>query len=188
MPMPGSEVVCPVRSSTHDAQAGRSQWSGSAVLVATGCCVLAIGLLVYMTDRDPGQAVLFPMLAALSVGPIFGALGPWLPSFVHPFAFSLFTAAALPRTPVPAYGVCGAWWAVNMAFEAVQHAQVRAGFAEVLQRVFGDGWLTRALSNYALRGSFDVGDVVAATAGALAAAEVLSFVHRRETRHAQAQR
>jgi hypothetical protein len=73
---------------------------------------------------------------------------------------------------------------VNLAFEAGQHEQLSGRLAEWLQFVFGPTWLTRALSNYFLRGTFDLGDIAAVTAGALAAAGVLALVHHQETRHA----
>lgn len=155
-----------------------------AVLVGLGGFALLVGVLVYVTDRDPAHALLFPGIAALDTGALFGALGAWLPSFIHPFAFSLFTAAALKRAASPAYGACAAWWAANLAFEAGQHEQLSGYLAELLQFALGPTWLARALSNYFLRGTFDVGDIAAVTAGALAAAGVLAFVHHQETRHA----
>lgn len=160
------------------------QWAAPALFAAIGSFALVVGALVYATDRDPAHATLFPKLLALHTGPMFGVLGPWLPSFVHPFAFSLFTAAAQRPSASPAYGACAAWWAVNIAFEAGQHAQISGRLAETLQLVFGQTWLTRTLSNYFLRGSFDVGDIVAVTAGALAAAAVLYLADHLEVRHA----
>jgi hypothetical protein len=156
----------------------------ATLLVAVAGCVLALGVLVYMTDRDPARAQWWPRMASLATGPIFGAAGQWLPSFVHPFAFSLFTAAALPRAAAPAYAACAAWWAVNVAFEAGQQAQVSAWLADTLPRVLGDNRLAQALSSYFVLGTFDAGDVAAAAAGALAAAGVLHIVHQREHRHA----
>ena len=149
-----------------------------------GCLALAVGMLVYMTDRDAVHAMLFPSIASLDTGPIFGALGPWLPSFVHPFAFSLLTAAALQRAASPAYGACAAWWAVNIAFELGQRPQISGGLTQLLHGAFGPTTLTRALSNYFVRGTFDVGDIVATTAGALAAAGLLYLVHRPENQDA----
>lgn len=75
-----------------------------------GLLALAAGLLVYAADRDPARAMLFPSFAALHSGPVFGAVGSWLPSFVHPLAFSLFTVAAMRPRARPPYGVCAAWW------------------------------------------------------------------------------
>ena len=148
----------------------------AAVLVACGGLVLAFGLLVAMADRPPWLAALMPAAAALAGGPFFGPLGQWLPSFVHPFAFSLFTAAAWPPGPSSAYRACAAWWAVNVIFEVAQQPAIAAAVAGGLEAAFGRNALTRSLANYLLRGTFDVGDLVAATAGALAAAGVLFIV------------
>ncbi len=149
-----------------------------------GGAALAIGALVYLTDR--GMAPLAPAIGALAGGMVFGALGQWLPSFVHPFAFSLFSAAALPWRAAPRYGVCVAWWALNVAFEAGQHPWARAPLAELLQGGLGRVPLTRPLADYFARGTFDVGDLLAATAGAAAAAAALYLLHRHpERRHAQ---
>lgn len=146
-------------------------------LAALGGIALALGLLVYAADRDPTRALLFPAFAALHAGPLFGAVGSWLPSFVHPFSFSLFTAAALLPAARPAYGACAAWWAVNVGFEIAQHADFSGVIADALHRAVGHAALTDALANYLLRGSFDRADLLAATAGSLAAAAVLARLH-----------
>jgi hypothetical protein len=152
-------------------------------LVALGCIALALGLLVYAADRDPARALLLPAVAALHVGPIFGAVGSWLPSFVHPFAFSLFSAAALSGSARAGYGACAAWWAVNVGFEFAQHARFSGAIARALQTTFGDATVADALANYALRGRFDPADLAAATAGSLAAAAVLARPHRARSGH-----
>jgi hypothetical protein len=153
------------------------------MLVAVASLSLAAGMLVYATDRDSTHAMLFPAFVTLATGPVFGVVGPWLPSFVHPFAFSLLTAATGRRSTFPAYSACAAWWAVNMVFEFAQHPQFSGRFAESVNVLLGQTWLSRTVSNYALRGSFHVDDLVAATAGALAAAGVMALVHRLEIRH-----
>jgi hypothetical protein len=153
-------------------------------LAALGGIALALGLLVYAADRDPARAMLFPAFAALHTGPLLCAAGSWLPSLVHPFAFSLFTAAALSPATRPAYGACAAWWALNIGFEIAQHARFGGAVAEALHRVLGRSAVTDALANYGLRGSFDPADIVAATAGSLAAAAVLTLLqHRFRSRH-----
>ena len=73
---------------------------------------------------------------------------------------------------------------MNVAFEVAQHAAISGRLAAALQLAIGSTWPTRALSNYLLRGTFDVGDIVAETAGALAAASLLCLTHRLETGHA----
>ena len=161
-------------------------WGRSASVAGIGCVAFAVGLLVYLTDRDASKAALIPTVTWLAGSKVFGALGGWLPSFVHTFAFSLFTAAVLPQRSVPRYGACFAWFAVNAAFEVGQHPQVSARLAEVLQGGLGGAPLTRPLASYFVNGTFDPGDIVAALLGALAAAAVLRLMHRgRKENHAQ---
>jgi hypothetical protein len=152
----------------------------AARLIALGCLALGVGVLVYLTDRDPSRAVLVPAVAALSQSHLFGGAGLWLPSLVHPFAFSLFTAAVLSPRRSPAYWACAMWWAINVAFEVAQAPNVSAGVADVLPHLLGQTWLTDTIANYLLRGTCAVADIVAATAGATAAAAVLRFIHFRE--------
>lgn len=154
-------------------------------LALIGGIALALGMLVYATDRDPAHALLFPALAALHVGPMFGAPGAWLPSFVHPLAFSLLSAAALPRRPRPAYGACAAWWMVNVAFEIAQHPKYSGAVAHAVHRAFGHGAVADALAGYGLHGRFDPADLIAATAGSLAAAALLRHFRLPKDCHAR---
>jgi len=165
---------------------GNAKWRRPAFLAALGWLALAVGTLVYLTDRSASRAVLIPAFGAFAGINVFGAIGQWLPSFVHPLAFALFTAAALPQRSSPAYGACVAWCAVNIAFEVGQHPHLNAHLPEAIRGVFGQTPLTRFVANYFLRGTFDVGDIVAAILGALAAAVVLRLMHcSLETSHAQ---
>lgn len=156
----------------HLTSGPRATW----VLAALGGFTLAVAMLVYMADRDPAAALLFPTIAALHGGPVFGALGAWLPSFVHPFAFSLLTAAVLPARSDWRLTACAAWGVVNVGFEVGQHPDVGARLADWLQSDGSASPLTRALSNYFVRGTFDVADIVAALLGAAAAAGVLCWM------------
>jgi len=156
-----------------------------ARLVALGCLALGVGVLVYLTDRDPSRAALVPAITALSQSHLFGAAGLWLPSFLHPFAFSLFTAALQPARRSPAYWACALWWAINVAFEVAQAPNVSADVAGMLPHLIGQTWLANAVSNYLLRGTFAVADLIAATAGAAAATAVLRFIHLLEVRDAR---
>ena len=149
----------------------------AAGLAASGAAALAVGLLVYLGDRGAASAALLPTGWALGGGPGFGALGMWLPSFVHPFAFSLFTAALLPLRAVPAYGVCAAWCAVNLVFEIGQHPGVSGLLAQAVQETFGSGPVGTALARYFVRGTIDWGDIAAAVLGSLFAASLLRVAH-----------
>ena len=146
-------------------------------------------MLVYLTDRSVSHVQLMPTMPRLALWagqPVFGAIGQWLPSFVHPLAFSLLTVAALPAHETPAtprYAVCVAWGAVNVVFELGQHAAVREPLAAALQDVLGRAPPVRWLASYFLRGTFDIGDLVAAVLGALAAAVVLHRLQPQPDRH-----
>jgi len=149
-----------------------------AMLAAIGGAALLLGLLVYVTDRGYAPPALMQTLPALAGSHWFGALGQWLPSFVHTLAFSLFTAAALPIAATPRYGVCIAWAMVNILFEVGQHPRISPSLAAWLQGGLGDRSITRMLSSYFVRGTFDWGDILATVAGALAAGAVLRFMSR----------
>lgn len=171
---------------SHGGGAARhAAWRRPALLAATASLALAIGLLVYITDRSASHAGLLPRIAALAGSHVFGALGQWLPSFVHPLAFSLFTVAALPPSRAPRYGACLAWGAVNVAFEIGQHPLVSARLAELLQGSSGGEPITQALARYFVHGTFDPGDIVAALLGTLAAGAVLrATAGNAENKHA----
>lgn len=133
--------------------------------VGLGLLALTIGLLVYLTDRPAGQATWIPVAWYLGSGPLFGAAGAWLPSFLHPFAFALFTASSWPRHTTTAWQACGLWWGIELAFELAQHPAVSTPLAAALDALAG----RQLLSSYLLRGRFDIADVAALTAGACAA-------------------
>jgi hypothetical protein len=156
-----------------------------AALLAIACLSLATGVLVYLTDRAASHALLLPAVAAVSGQHLFGAVGLWLPSFVHPLAFSLFSAALLPARPRWEYGACAFWFALNEAFEIGQHPQIRGPLVQVLQHGLGHGPVERAVENYFARGTFDGADLAAAALGAAVAAAILHRLRiHRENHHA----
>lgn len=178
-------ALCTGRESLG-ARAHDNAWWRPALLTAIGCLALAVGLLVYLTERDASRSMLIPAIGALAGIHIYGAIGQWLPSFVHPFAFSLFTAAALPTAARYRYLACAVWFGVNVAFELGQHPRFSGLLARAIQDSFGSTLVPRALASYFVRGTFDVGDLLAVALGALAAACVLRQVQpRQEDPHAQ---
>lgn len=160
---------------------GSLTWGQTAVLLVIGSLGLAAGVLDYLTDRSAAASLLLPAVATLSGRHLFGAVGLWLPSFVHPLAFSLFSAALLAPRRRGWYGACAFWFVVNAVFEIGQHPQVRGPLTDAMRGAFGRGRIERALENYFLRGTFDVGDLVAAALGAALAAGILHGlrVHRK---------
>lgn len=158
-------------------------WDRPAVLTGTGCAALLIGILVYLVDRAGSHAAFIPSVALLSGRNVFGTLGQWLPSLVHPFAFGLFTAAILKPGSAARVGACAFWGALNVAFEVGQHPAFKVRWADALRGGAGDWAITRSVLNYCLHGTFDPYDVGAAISGALAAAVLLHFVDHFEKAH-----
>lgn len=153
-------------------------------LISLAILTLAVGIMVYLFDRPPFHAVLIPGKLSFNNGSLFGALGNCLPSFVHPFAFSLLSAAIRAPSAAPAYGTCAAWWAVNVMFEIGQHRFIQQFVAERLLPTLDPGWLLLPVTNYLLLGTFDFGDLLATTLGALAAAGLFFLIDQWELHHA----
>jgi hypothetical protein len=72
---------------------------------------------------------------------------------------------------------------VNVAFEFGQHPQVSGPLVSAPRAALGPGPVTRLRANYFLHGTFDVGDIVPAILGGLAAALVVRTIE--EKQHAQ---
>lgn len=176
---------------TLDRSSPRPPGPAAGPLLAAAFIALGLGFVVYLLDRPAGHAALLPAAWSTAAAPgLLGALGGWWPSFVHPFAFSLLGHLA-GRTDRRRTGwrVCVGWWALNVAFECGQHAAVAPDLAAALRAAFGDEGVGAALAQpvavYLLRGTFDPGDLVAATLGAVAAAALIAWgPPNRRTDHA----
>jgi hypothetical protein len=155
--------------------------SRPAILWLAGGLALAIGMLVYLTDRPAAHTLLLSHLAAgAGEHRLFGRVGGWLPAFAHALAFSLFSAALLAPRPPWEYGACAFWFAVNAAFELGQHPQIRAPLADALHHALGDGPIARSVAGDFLQGSFDMADLAAAALGAAVAAAFLQGLRVRQ--------
>jgi len=156
------------------------------VQAAVGGLALVLGGLVYALDRGGWPSAQLAGLAGLAgatAAPWFGSVGGWLPSLVHPFAFSLFTAALRTSGAPPATLACAAWGLVNVLFELGQHPRVGPVLAAHLESAFGAAGGARALAHFFARGRFDPADLAAAVAGAAAAAVWLRVASSRKDRH-----
>jgi hypothetical protein len=174
--MQGSGIVFDERGHVDQRSQKLVAWGRTAALTTIACLSLITGVLVYLTDRAASQAVWIPAVAAMSGMHLFGSVGFWLPSFVHPLAFSLFSATLMAPQPRWEYGACVFWFALNAAFEVGQHSQLRGPLVDMLRQIAGQGPIARVFENYFLRGTFDVADLVAAAFGAALAAAILRRV------------
>ena len=141
-------------------------------LAALATLLLAAGAAVYLFDRAPGTAMLLPVawqrggIGEGGAAILFGDIGGWLPSFVHTFAFGIFTALLLPRRTASAAAACAGWAVVDTLAELGQHPAIAPALAAGLEQAFGAGTLVDALGRYFVRGSFSPADVIAGLAGA----------------------
>lgn len=142
-------------------------------VVSMALTALFVGLLLYLIDRPAGSAWLVPAVPLLPAMNSFGSAGLWLPSFVHPFGFSLLTALVLPACARWRYGACLGWFVVNAVFEFGQLPRVAAWLATSTDSVLGHSAFTEPLIRYFMQGSFGIDDLAAAAAGALCAALAL---------------
>ena len=144
-----------------------------------GALALAIGLLVYLTDRATGHAQWLPAMpgwAASGSFGSFGAIGAWLPSLAHVLGFSLLSAAWLPPPAHPA--ACASWCVIDLGFECGQHASVAPLLAAWLAQWSPGLPGAEALQRYFLRGRFDPLDLLACIAGAGLALMILRWPRR----------
>jgi hypothetical protein len=164
------------------ARVARVRWAvlePAGRLAAAGFLALALGVLVYLADRDPAHAALIPAIPRLGSLQLFGTVGGWLPSLLHPFAFALLTAALQPSGASPAYWACALWWAIGVAFEAAQAPAIGSALRPMLDLLpLPSEWIA-AVGRYMSLGTFDAADVIATTAGACAAAAALRSIHAR---------
>ncbi len=138
---------------------------------------LALGVLVYLTDRAAGSAWLLPPVEALAGRHWFGVVSRWLPSAMHAFAFGLLSAALLPPRPPQHALACASWVLVDAAFELGQHAAIAPRLSAWLESAW-PAVFAQPLVRYFRGGTFDPADLGAALLGGVAAWLVLRRVHR----------
>jgi len=147
--------------------------------VGLAILALAIGLLIYLADRPAGRALLIPAAWSWHGGTrLFGSAGAWLPSALHPFAFILLSAAVWPRRAAIA-GPCLTWWAIDAVAECTQHPALSVPLVSLWASTPG----LDVFARYAERGTFDIADLAALTAGTLVAALVLKRQAPLEVQH-----
>ncbi|MFP4452343.1 MAG: hypothetical protein ACLFNW_02185 [Desulfobacterales bacterium] len=141
------------------------------IMLLAGLAVLLAGTLVYLVDRPPDTYFVKKMLPDLNLyetaPTFFGKLGSVLPAFVHPFSFSLITAAFAAKTIRGCLIICMFWFAINSAFELGQH------FKEFSSSLVPE-WFSHIpfLENtraFFIAGTFDPLDLLAMFFGALGA-------------------
>jgi len=132
---------------------------------------LAVGILVYVLDRQPEHIYFLPEYLSLAdgFGQFFGQLGNHLPTFVHVYAFILLTTAVLrPRTQHVLL-ICLIWFSIDSLFEFAQHTAVASWIAPALPTWLDGILILENSTNYFQAGRFDWFDILSIAIGSLAA-------------------
>jgi hypothetical protein len=171
MHQPTAETADLAPRAASGAVARRAQQRATIGLAVLALVLLLLGTAVYVLDRPAATAALLPAAWERSVAGVawFGSIGDWLPSFVHAFGFSVFTALVLPRTPRRAAWACGSWAVVDSLAEVGQHAVVSPILAAALLGLppaGADKPVLACIARYFSQGSFDPRDLAAGLFGA----------------------
>jgi len=144
------------------------------VLIALA--VLLLGVMVYLFDRSASSVYFIPswLSHTVSVTQIFGATSNHLPTFVHPFAFILFTAALAATNKKHLALICLAWLVIDSSFEAAQIPTVAQWLTGHIP-AFNNIPLLENTQNYLIHGTFDGFDLLSILLGTMAAYFVVSF-------------
>ncbi len=144
--------------------------------------LLVVGTVIYAFDR--GGAVYFLPGQTLWTGApaVFGALGYHLPSFLHPLAFILITAAVLRPWPGALPAICVTWFVVECLFELGQMGPFDVRIAAALSPWFDSVPILRTTADFFTHGTFDPLDVLSVTIGTLLAYPIALGLLRGESR------
>ena len=145
------------------------------VFVLFGFLALVLGVLLYITDRSPEHIYFLNESFSLYVNgqQVFGVIGNSLPSFVHVFAFILFSLSILSGNRRNLYTVCVVWFVMDIAFEISQHPVVSAELLPLIPEWFQQVPILDNVSSYLKYGTFDVLDVLAIALGTISAFTVV---------------
>jgi hypothetical protein len=147
------------------------QHSQKIVLVVLGAIALALGVLVYLLDRNPANVYFLRgiLKTPLISPPVFGAIGAFLPTFLHVFAFILISAAVLPSSSRHFFLVCLGWFTLEIVFELAQHPYIAPYITAAIPSWFSRVPLFENMKDYFLLGTFDPLDLLSITCGTLSA-------------------
>jgi len=141
-----------------------------AAVPLSALLALILGTLVYLLDRDWSSTLFLSPVAAWQPARlgVFGVANLFLPSLFHAYAFALLIACAAGCTPSARLSGAMGWFAVAACLECLQALDIDPVFFDGVGRYAGRA-LSGAIQIYIENGRFDVGDILAAALGCLAA-------------------
>jgi hypothetical protein len=150
----------------------KNNFSINFLQIGIGFAALAVGTLVYIIDRPPGDTYFISHFGIEALLPdrlptLFGRAGNVLPALTHAFALPLITAGILSSGKKGCGIIVVCWFLVDLAFEIGQ--QFGSSIAERVPVWFRGIPFLENTGAFFRRGTFDWLDVLAIALGAASA-------------------
>jgi len=147
------------------------QYKAQICLSLAALSALVLGLCIYLFERPADSVYLFTVF---SFSPahhfsLFGAIGQWLPSLVHTYAFILLTALAVGINTRVVLASAMFWLLIGWLFELGQNTSISIDLVEHLPVWFSSIPILENVGAYFQHGTYDPMDLLATLAGAVAA-------------------
>lgn len=142
------------------------------IRIMLGIAGLGLGALIYLVDRPPELVYFISENNSFYTGymTVFGSLGQHLPTFLHPFSFSLITAGVLVCHSTRCIALVGlVWFAIDLIFELGQTTSVSTALVEYIPAWFDQVVVLENMIDYLNFGTYDLKDVVSIAIGSLIA-------------------
>jgi len=157
--------------------------------ILIGLVFLLIGTMVYFIARPPegtyfvnrfGFISSFHNIIYGTAPDLFGSLGAWLPEFIHVFSFILLTAGVISCRKRGYLVIAIGWFLVDALFELGQ--KYSALVLKIIPSWFSGIPFLESTEGFFRKGTFDMKDMIAILAGAVAAYIVLLITMDRRER------
>lgn len=150
------------------------------VLLIIAISALAVGVLVYVFDRQPEFVYFLPGWLSLhtQAGSLFGNIGDYLPTFIHVFAFILLTVAVAIPSATKLIPICLAWFSLDSLLEIAQIETPAQWLSAHTPSWFNGIPFLENTSNYFLMGTFDPVDLISIAIGTLLAYFTITLITR----------
>ncbi|MAF84210.1 MAG: hypothetical protein CL797_08920 [Chromatiales bacterium] len=129
-------------------------------MVAVGFAALAVGTLIYIFDRSATAVYFVPdsSILASTTPLLFGALGNYLPAFLHTLAFALFANAIAGRHHIGL--ICIGWFVAEVIFELAQIDTIAFSISGFLPGWIAEWPILENISSHFMTGQFDTLDIL----------------------------
>lgn len=146
----------------------KSRLKPGVVQVIAAVVALLLGVMIYLSSRDPQQVYFLRYIPFLQQGESHGPslISDFFPSLLHTYAFILLTVAVLAASLAQTRIICLFWVFIECLFEAGQHETVANQISGQLKVWLADIPLLQYAQEYFVNGTFDVLDMIAITLGA----------------------